>query len=205
MQIRDARFVRSAPSWEALPDDGRPELALVGRSNVGKSSLLNLLVGRRALAHASRQPGKTRAFTYYLVNADAEGRGGFYLVDLPGVGFARVAQAERARWQRLIGRYVTERAPLRAVFHLVDSRHPPTRLDEELLALLRGGPVPYVWVLTKTDKLSGNARAARLRATERFLAERGVEVPVVPTSAVRRQGAEELWRWARLLAGLDDT
>jgi len=202
MKIRDVRFIKSAPNWATLPDDGRAEVAFVGRSNVGKSSLLNYLVGRRALANTGQRPGKTTTLNYYLVNADAQGQGGFYLVDLPGFGYAKVSQKERARWQQLIGRYVTEREPLRAVFHLVDARHPPTKMDEELLALLLEGSTPYVEVLTKGDKLSGNARANRVRDMEKYLAERGIEVPVVLTSAEKKEGAEEVWRWAALLADL---
>lgn len=202
MEIRDVRFVKSAPSWQTLPEDGRTEVAVVGRSNVGKSSLLNYLVGRRAIAHTSQQPGKTTALNFYLVNADRDGSGGFYLVDLPGYGYAKTARTQRQQWQQLIGRYVTERAPLAAIFLLIDSRHAPTKMDEELLALLRGGPVPYVIVLTKSDKLSGNQQTNRLRDTVKYLAERGIEPPIVLTSAEKKQGAEEVWQWAALLAQL---
>lgn len=202
MKVHDVRFVASAPRWEDLPGDGRPEIAFVGRSNVGKSSLLNYLVGRRALAHTGRRPGKTTALNYYLVNADAQGQGGFYLVDLPGYGYAKVSQQERRRWQQLIGRYIVEREPLRVAYHLIDSRHPPTRMDEELLALLHEAAMPYVIVLTKADKLSRNQQQARLRALKAYLAERGMDRPIVLTSAEAKQGAEELWHWAALLADL---
>lgn len=196
MKHRTAEFVRAAPKWEVLPTDGRSEIAFVGRSNVGKSSLLNLLVGRKALAHTSGTPGKTQALNFYLINAKPDGQGGFYLVDLPGFGYAKVSQKERARWHALIGRYVAEREPLRVVFHLVDSRHEPTKLDEELIGLLRGGPVPYVIVLTKADKLTRNQQHSRVAKMQRYLGERGIEAPVVLTSAEKKQGAEELWRWA---------
>ena len=202
MKIRDVRFVKSAPGWATLPDDGRAEIAFVGRSNVGKSSLLNYLVGRRQIAHTSGTPGKTTALNYYLVNADAEGRGGFYLVDLPGYGYAKASKAQRAKWQQLIGRYVTEREPLRTVFHLVDSRHPPTKLDEELIALLRGGPVPYVILLTKADKLSKNQQRSRVAEVKRGLAKSGLDLPVILTSAEKKWGADEVWNWAELLADL---
>jgi GTP-binding protein len=123
-------------------------------------------------------------------------------VDLPGYGYAKVSQQQRAAWQRLIGRYLTERAgtpeapgPLRAVVHLVDSRHEPTALDEELLTLLRGSPAPRVVALTKADKLSRNQRQQRVAALQRKLAAMGVEVPVVLTSAEKREGLDALWRW----------
>jgi GTP-binding protein len=202
MKIRDVQFVKSAPNWGTLPEDGRTEIAFVGRSNVGKSSLFNYLVGRRALAHTGQRPGKTTSLNYYLVNADSEGNGGFYLVDLPGFGYAKVSQKERARWQQLIGRYVSEREELRVVFHLIDSRHPPTKMDEELLAILLAGNTPYVIALTKADKLSRNQQQNRVRDLERYLAERGIEVPVVLTSAEKKEGADDLWRWASLLADL---
>ncbi len=189
MEIRDVRFVKGVARWEGLPDEGLPEAAFIGRSNVGKSSLLNMLAGRRSLARTSNTPGKTQELNYYLANEQ------FYLVDLPGYGYARVARTERERWGRLIGRYLTERAPLRLVFHLVDSRHPPTELDRDILALMRGSPTPYVIVLTKTDKLSGNQRTKAAAEVQRVLQSAAMEVPVVHTSSQTRRGREELLKW----------
>lgn len=202
--IKTVRFARGVARWDGLPDDGRPEIAFVGRSNVGKSSLVNYLVGRRALARTSNQPGKTRELNFYAVN---EGRPdgpveGFYLVDLPGYGYAKISKAERARWAGLMGRYLTERERLRAVFVLIDGRHGPTKLDEELLLTLKGGPVPYVAVLTKGDKLSGNERQKIAAQTRRRLAELGIEIPVLMTSAEKKQGAEQVWEWAGTLLEL---
>ena len=199
MRIHNVEMVRAAGSWAQLPEDGRTELAFVGRSNVGKSSLLNLLIGRKALARTSNTPGKTTTLNFYLVNADAQGQGGFYLVDLPGYGYAKVARTQREQWMQLIGRYVTERVPLGVVFHLIDSRHPPTKLDEELLDLLRGGPVPYVILLTKADKLGKNQQRSRVAELKRRLKGMGLDLPVVLTSAEKKEGAEEIWRWVQLL------
>ncbi len=195
MKINDVQFVKGAVRWEQLPADGLPEVAFVGRSNVGKSSLLNMLLGRSRLARTSGTPGKTQEFNYYLV----EGR--LYFVDLPGYGYARISKAQRARWGRFIGRYLSERASLRAVFHLIDSRHPPTTLDRDVMALMRGSPVPYVVVLTKVDKLSGNARSRSRAALEQVLAQAALEVPVVLTSAKDGRGREELLAWIGDLAG----
>ena len=192
LDIQEVRFVKSAARWQDLPDDGRPEVAFIGRSNVGKSSLLNMVVGRRALARTSNTPGKTRLFNYYQVND-------LYIVDLPGYGYAKVARTERARWAALIGRYLTERVPLRGVFHLVDSRHPPTRLDHDIIDLMRRSPVPYVIALTKTDKLSGNQRVKSLRTVETTLQEVGLEVPIILTSAEDGRGREELLQWIETL------
>lgn len=199
MKIQNVEFARSAGSWSQLPEDGRTELAFVGRSNVGKSSLLNYLIGRKALARTSNTPGKTTTLNFYLANADAHGQGGFYLVDLPGYGYAKVSKTQREKWMQLIGRYVTEREPLGVVFHLIDSRHPPTKLDEELLALLRGGPVPYVILLTKADKLGKNQQRSRVAELKRRLAGMGLDLPVVLTSSEKKEGAEEIWKWVELL------
>ncbi|MEM1043575.1 MAG: ribosome biogenesis GTP-binding protein YihA/YsxC [Bacteroidota bacterium] len=202
MKIRTVEFARSAGAWAQLPTDGRTELAFVGRSNVGKSSLLNYLIGRRALARTSNTPGKTATLNFYLANANEHGDGGFYLVDLPGYGYAKVSKQQRAKWMQLIGRYVTEREELGLVFHLIDSRHPPTRLDEELLGLLRGGPVPYAVLLTKADKLGKNQQRSRVAQLKKRLAGMGLDLPVVLTSAEKKQGAAEVWQWAELLTNV---
>ena len=170
-------FLLSAARWDDLPAEPRPEVAFVGRSNVGKSSLLNALVGRRALAKVSQTPGKTRTFNYFDA---ADGR--FFLVDVPGFGYAKVSQVERDRWAQLIGRYAMEREALRLLLHLVDSRHAPTALDREVMASVR--PERYALVLTKGDKLSGNGRATSLKTAKATLAAHGLShAPVVMTSS----------------------
>jgi len=195
MIIKDIQFIKGATRWEHLPEDGLPEVAFVGRSNVGKSSLLNMLAGRVKLARISRTPGKTQEFNYYRVNNR------LYFVDLPGYGYAKISRAQRNRWGRFIGRYLTERASLRAVFHLIDSRHAPTTRDEDVMALMRGGPVPYLFVLTKTDKLSGNQRARSRAMFKTVLEKAALEVPVIFTSAKDKRGREELLQWIEDLAG----
>lgn len=189
MEIRHIAFAKGVARWDGLPEDGLPEVAMIGRSNVGKSSLLNMLARRKSLARTSGTPGKTQEFNFYLVDDR------FYLVDLPGFGYARVARTERERWGRMIGRYLTERAPLRLVFHLVDSRHPPTALDEDVMAAMRESGAAYVIVLTKTDKISGNQRVRAEADVRRALERVALEVPVVFTSAQTGRGRDELLRW----------
>jgi len=195
MKIKTVEFIRSAPSWAQLPKDRKAEVAFVGRSNVGKSSLLNALIGRKNLARTSSTPGKTQALNYYLVNGPA----GFYLVDLPGFGYAKVSKKQRAAWQRLIGEYVTEREELRIIFHLIDSRHEPTRLDDELIEIMRGSPVPRVILLAKSDKLPKNQQRIRVSQIQKKLAATGVELPVILTSAEKKTGMDEVWKWVETL------
>lgn len=195
MRVKTVEFIRSAPNWATLPADRKAEIAFVGRSNVGKSSLLNALIGRKNLARTSSTPGKTQQLNYYLVNGPA----GFYLVDLPGFGYAKVPQKLRAKWQQLIGRYVTEREELRVIFHLIDSRHEPTKLDDELLEIMRGSPVPRVILLTKADKLGKNVQRSRVAQLQKRLASAGLELPIVLTSAEKKIGLDEVWKWVDTL------
>ncbi|MEM6647080.1 MAG: ribosome biogenesis GTP-binding protein YihA/YsxC [Bacteroidota bacterium] len=194
MKIRQVHFVGGAAQWSQMPDTGWPEVAFVGRSNVGKSSLLNALVGRKALARTSSTPGKTQEINYYAVNE------AFYLVDLPGFGYAKTSKKQRARWARLITRYLQERNTLACVCHLIDSRHPPTALDQELMTWMKGHPVPYLILLTKVDKGSNNKTKVSKARTERMLSAYGMEVPVLPTSARTRKGCSQVWDWVREVA-----
>ena len=187
--MREITFVKGVANWAGLPTDGLPEVAFIGRSNVGKSSLINMVTGRKALARTSRTPGKTQQFNYFRVD------GRYYLVDVPGFGYAKVAKTQRARWQRFIGRYVTTHAPLKLVFHLIDSRHPPTALDREVMALIQDSAAAYIVLLTKSDKLSGNGRPKAVKAVKQVLERYGFEVPVVLTSATDRRGRDEVLQW----------
>lgn len=183
--IRDLEFLGglAAPGgWR--PEGGLPEIAFSGRSNVGKSSLLNRLVRRKALARVSKTPGKTREINFFRVNQE------LVLVDLPGYGFARVSKERKAEWRPLIEGYLTDSAPLRGVVQLLDIRHEPTADDLQMVDFLAGLGAPTIFALTKTDKLTKSAAAARVAE---FAAELGVtQDQLVPFSAVTGEGRDEL-------------
>ena len=149
MQIRKAEYLISSPSLAQCPGADRPEYAFIGRSNVGKSSLINMVTGRKNLAKTSSTPGKTRLINHFTVE-DADSR--WYLVDLPGYGFAKVSIAERKRWEKMIREYLTKRETLGLVFVLIDSRHEPQSIDLEFVDRLGEWAVPFCLVFTKADK-----------------------------------------------------
>jgi len=186
MRIQTAEFLTSAGRADQFPQGGRPEVAFAGRSNVGKSSLINRLLGRRALARTSSTPGRTRTINFYAVNDS------LLCVDLPGYGYARVSRIVQEDWWRLVEEYLTHRVPLRGVVHLTDARHPPTDHDRELQAFLAAVGVPCLHVLTKADKVPRGQRRASLGAAEDVLGR--VASPAVFFSATTGEGVPELWR-----------
>jgi GTP-binding protein len=191
-----AERIASATGPDGFPRGGLPEVAFLGRSNVGKSSLLNRLAGRKRLAFASSKPGTTRLLHFYRVE-----RGGrpVVLVDLPGYGFARVSRGERAAWRALVEGYLEERAPLRACVLLQDVRRDLDEDETLLLAWLRERDIAAVAALTKCDKLSANerrTRVGRLAAALDLPRER-----IVATSAESGAGVAELWKAIEPLLG----
>ncbi len=193
MKIREATFVTGAVSMTGMPVDGLSEVAFVGRSNVGKSSLINMLLGRKNLARTSGTPGKTQEINFFLVNH------ALYFVDLPGFGYARASKRSRAKWRKTIANYVLERAPLKLVFQLIDSRHSPTELDKEVMLLLKESVAARIVLLTKGDKLSGNQRAKSVDRTREILKSFHTEIPVILTSSKTSRGKKETLNWVRTL------
>lgn len=184
MQIREVRFVKGVTRWGDLPEDGLPEVALIGRSNVGKSSLLNLLVQRKSLARTSGTPGKTQEFNFYLVDDR------FYLVDLPGYGYARISKERQAEWRPLIEGYLRKAPTLRGVVQLLDVRREPTDDDLQMFDLLADVGLPTLVCVTKVDKLSKSQAAKAMDE----LAKRLQLDPeqMIPFSAVSGEGRDEL-------------
>ena len=177
-------MISAVETGQFLPPD-RPEIAFSGRSNVGKSSLLNLLTQRRGLAKVSKTPGKTRAVNFF----DVDGK--WRLVDLPGYGYARLSKKEIERWGRVVDSYLRDRPNLAGIIQLIDARHDPTRLDLEMIEWFALTRIPTIIALTKTDKIRKNLRR---NLPERFgktwLGDLGW--PVVPTSAEKREGRDRL-------------
>lgn len=183
MKIISAEFVKSAFNKNHWPTVGLPEIAFLGRSNVGKSSLLNSLLGRRSLARTSNTPGRTQSINYFIVNDS------FYFVDLPGYGYARVSKAMRADWGTMAREYLTDRDPLVLSIQLIDSRHEPSALDRQLNDWLKENGKRYVVVATKADKLSSNQLKKQINVVEDTLA--GSEV--IPYSSVTGKGKDDVW------------
>jgi len=185
LAIRSLEFLgpmATATGWR--PPPAGPEVAFAGRSNVGKSSLLNVLVRRKRLARVSDTPGRTREINFFLVN------GAFVLVDLPGYGYARISKARRAEWRPLIEGYLAHSSELRGVVLLVDARHDPTADDLQMLEFLAELEAPTILVATKVDKLSRPVLPGRI---SELAAQTGISpAQIIPFSAVTREGRDEL-------------
>jgi GTP-binding protein len=186
MKILAAELITSAAGPEGFPEHGLPEVAILGRSNVGKSSLINRITGRRSLARASGTPGKTRLLNFFRVTRP---EGALVLVDLPGYGYAKVSKQERRGWQELVERYLERRRNLRLAILLQDVRRDPGPDEIDLLPWLAAREVAVVGAATKVDRLSARERAARLRA----LASAGLPIEWIATSGRTGEGVEALW------------
>lgn len=184
---RDVDFMRSAVSLETLPPPDLPEVCFAGRSNVGKSSLINALTNRKGLARASNTPGRTRELNYFNVD------GRLFLVDLPGFGYAKASKTDIARWQILTRAYLRGRAGLRRVFLLIDSRHGIKAADTDVMNMLDETAVTYQIILTKTDKLKKGALDKVLSGTQKAIAKRPAAYPsIITTSSEKKTGLDNL-------------
>jgi GTP-binding protein len=188
LKIDSVGFVMSAGSAQECPPGSQVEIAVSGRSNVGKSSLLNSLFGRKDLVKVSSTPGKTQRLNYLLVNER------FHVVDLPGYGFAKAPASLRDRWRRMMQGYLRTRRQLVAIIQLVDSRHVPSREDREMVQWLRDEQLPFCLVATKMDKLRQGERQAALRAIAGALELPGTQ-PLVPYSSHTGEGRDALLAW----------
>jgi GTP-binding protein len=183
MKITSAEFLKSAFKEADWLQDGKPEIAFLGRSNVGKSSLMNSLLGVRGLARTSSTPGRTRALNFFLIN------GRFHFVDLPGYGYARAPRQMKAEWSVAATDYLAKRAPLVLSIHIVDSRHEPTKQDLQLHEWLEHHQRPHLIVATKSDKLSNNELSRNIDRVKRALNIK----QIVAYSANTGRGREEVW------------
>ncbi len=172
MRIKKSKFVQSLSAFKSFPGQGLPEIAMVGKSNVGKSSLINSMTGNSKLARTSAEPGKTRLVNLYLINES------FFLVDLPGYGFAKAPKQEKEKWAAMIEGYLKGSEHLKRVFQLVDLRHEPTQDDQLMVEYLRHYDIPFTVVATKADKLSKAQRGRNLPVICRDLVVQPWEVLV---------------------------
>ena len=187
MVIKSAEFVISNSQVSKCPTTGLPEYAFIGRSNVGKSSLINMLTGKKGLAMTSQKPGKTQLINHFIIN------GAWYLVDLPGYGYARLSKDGREKLKTMIEDYTLERKELVCLFVLVDSRHEPQKIDLEFIQGLGEEGVPFALVFTKADKLTKGRLAANLEAYKARLLEEWEELPpIFVTSSEQQLGRDEL-------------
>jgi GTP-binding protein len=187
MEIKKAEFTLSAPMESMCPKDNKPEYAFIGRSNVGKSSLINMLTNNKKLAKTSATPGKTLLINHFIINNE------WYLVDLPGYGFAKRSKKEVAKLEQMISGYILQREQLVNVFLLVDIRLEPQKIDLEFIQWLGDSSVPFAIVFTKADKLSASKATQQVEAYKKVLLETWEELPpIFVTSAEKRQGRDEV-------------
>lgn len=185
--VKNAKFIISNTDIKKCPQDGKPEYAFIGRSNVGKSSLINMLTNQRKLAMTSATPGKTLLINHFLINNE------WYLVDLPGYGYAKRSKSQTEQLEHIISSYVLDRQQLTLLFVLIDSRHAPQKIDLEFIQWLGENGVPFSIIFTKADKLTKTALASNIAAYKNRLLEEWEELPqIFITSSETARGREEV-------------
>jgi len=190
MEINSAEYLISSPDYNKCPPPDKAEYAFIGRSNVGKSSVINMLCNNQKLAKTSGTPGKTQMINHFLVNKS------WYIVDLPGYGFAKVSQRDRRRWEQMIENYLRKRENLVNVFVLIDSRHSPQKIDLDFVNQLGGWEIPFALIFTKADKETQRVVAANVKA---FLDAMRKEWEFLPahfvTSAIKKLGRDKILKF----------
>ena len=190
MKIKDVTFIASFPKASACPRDGKPEFAFIGRSNVGKSSLINMLTNKKGLAKVSVTPGKTQLLNFFEINES------WYLVDLPGYGYARTSKVKKEGFSKMIRTYLTQRPDLYVAFVLIDIRHPLQTIDKEFINWCGENSVPFSIVFTKADKIGKNQVAANVDIIKRDLLKSWNELPQqFITSAETKEGQKEILQY----------
>ena len=185
MIIKSAEFIVSNSNYKKCPDTGLPEYAFIGRSNVGKSSLINMLTNNKGLAKTSVRPGKTQLINHFLINKQ------WYLVDLPGYGYARIAKTEREKWQKMIRDYFINRENLQVVFVLIDSRLEPQKIDLEFINNLGEMQIPFALIFTKADKVSASKVQSNVQRFKNRLAENWESMPYIMVSSAETKKGKE--------------
>lgn len=197
MQVHNVELTISAVKPEQYPEQGYPEIALAGRSNVGKSSLINTLINRKNLARTSSQPGKTQTLNFYNIESK------LYFVDVPGYGYAKVSQKEREKWAAMLETYFSQRKQLCGVVSLVDARHEPTQLDKQMIEFLHYHDLPILVVATKVDKIP-RSKHNKCESTIRKALKLTAKDHLILFSSVDKTGKQEVWQWIEKMTGLQE-
>lgn len=187
MKVNNVELVISAVRPDQYPEDGLPEFALAGRSNVGKSSFINKMIGRKSMARISSKPGKTQTLNFYKIEEQ------LFYVDVPGYGYAKVSKGEREAWGKMIERYITDREPLRAVIQIVDLRHPPSRDDIAMYDFMKHYDIPCIIIATKADKIP-KGKWDKHKKIVRDTLEMEKTDPLIVFSSETGLGKEEAWK-----------
>lgn len=182
MKITEAQFITSAKGIKFAPEKKLPEIAISGRSNVGKSSLINYIMNRKKLAKTSSSPGKTRFLNYFLINNL------FYIVDLPGYGYSKVSKTEKEEWKSFIEEYFSENQNLKLVLQLIDIRHPIKENDQLMLEYLQYNKLPFIIILTKSDKLNQSEKTKKLN----YFCELFPDIRIISSSSEKKQGKDKI-------------
>ncbi len=190
MKIKSATFVLSSTDYKKCPQVDIPEYAFIGRSNVGKSSLINYLTSLKGLAKSSDKPGKTQLINHFIIN---ETEAPWYLVDLPGYGFAHVSKSKKEEWNKFLTEYILKRKNLLCLFVLIDSRHEPQKIDIQFMEWLADNEIPFVMVFTKTDKLTAGQLKKNISAYNKLMLVTWEELPKqFLTSSAADKGKQEI-------------